>query len=1285
MIKYNNNTINDWYYGASNLIKVYRNNAIVFYKVSGESPTPEYKVCYAVVDDISQYSETEFEDVYDKATEKWYKLNNLNKYEEYGIYGSGRTICEGSSRLPQGYTEVEYIENTSTAYIDTGAYLDTSNFEIGYVIGNKQQLFGYCHQGCGSCTWLGVEQSATMWWGNFNNNANLSSYLTSGDNTIIFTQSGATINGTSISKTLSIGSDDIRNSSLLIFARYDFRHNVVEHRTDSYMQVKSFYLKNNGTLVRDFVPAKRDSDDKYGMYDLITDTFYVSPNNVDFSGGDPITPTDCVTTYDGKLTIDDGYEYEWNGSSWVNVGEVSGSSRVPSGYVELTHAQTIKQAVQMQSGFTVPIDLQATYNYIFEFTPIDWESNTGSYYGALLGVDDSDTNFPSYGLFKLDNGWGTMWNRTISSFWNYSFDTRSGKPASGKYRFYDDTKAKVTMHLHNYDASQGADMIVENEGYPTSAVTSTSAYKSGYVVSTGVHNLPLFSSIDSQQNTAYMNFYNLKIETNENVAVYDYIPCKRKSDNKVGLYDVVHNVFYAPLFELNAGDEASHTEYPKYYTEKSDPLNDLTFNTMAEAQTYAYNNCVYDGMKATIDGDRYYFDSEDENGWVKILEYYKVEDVTPSGGSGWTISGSSTYNPDSTYYDDFDLEATSTSNVTKIAKITIYGYDHFTYYLRTSGYSNYCYAVATNVDEIQTPPASMSYNSSSAITNTYYWGKSPKSPVNLSNYRRVTYNNLDKTVEHTFYVYFYGRTYLSNVGNATILIPKDQTNENWEQVTFSSSTNVSGTTKSLYIDGNYSNSGGTQYWYYRWIVGLPSGSHSSYTNYSNYNYCPNTTSSTFTSVAGEQRQVNFTYDGTTDKNLSFRLTDGSNVLTPSNSVYYGMTLYNSCGVSVSTVLTFPIISFGVKVGGSFSFSNSSNRHYIYGYQPPTLGTRYYVDNYQSTFDIVYTKLSEEAVTITYTTYDPNDVEIPAFNTDITYPYSGGTTSSTTLTSFDVPYTYPYTVKQTNDKFSADSQSYTANQAARTINFTLYPNNYAYAWEGMKATVGDTKYQYKNGEWVENQHSLPDVPFVLNYNARQYNASTYTIPYTEGALNAIDAVITGETANIIDHSSDGYIQLTGSTSTPIRALVGTTNFSRSSSSPNITIICKAYTPSSSTEGNILSNRKESYNWMYRHKSSYLTFHGTSEQGSIAVSNTEPNTCSVRIDSSRLLRYNNWTQNTTSTYSNFNYGSNSNGGALFAGYYSASGEMWKGVFYWIYMTLNTLTDEQVQQVIDYNENL
>ena len=209
-----------------------------------------------------------------------------------------------------------------------------------------------------------------------------------------------------------------------------------------------------------------------------------------------------------------------------------------------------------------------------------------------------------------------------------------------------------------------------------------------------------------------------------------------------------------------------------------------------------------------------------------------------------------------------------------------------------------------------------------------------------------------------------------------------------------------------------------------------------------------------------------------------------------------MTLNNSCYIGTSrSNLTFPI-TVDLKVGGRFRFDNSSNRHYIYGYSPNiSFNTYYYSDDYQGTFDIVYTKLSDEAVAITYTTYDPSDTEVPAFKTDITYPYSGGTTSSTTLTSFDVPYTYPYKVK-TNDKFSADSQSYTAVQTTRTINLTLYPNNrefasvadmkaYTYAWEGMNANVGDTKYKYKNGEWAEITEE-----FTVDLNSQWQGSSSY---------------------------------------------------------------------------------------------------------------------------------------------------------------------------------------------------
>lgn len=434
MIKYNNSNINDWNFDDSNIIKVYHNGAVVFYKFDTEQGG--YKVCYAVVDDITQYSETEFEDVYDKATDRWYKLNNLNQYEQYGAYGEGRNI----------------------------------------------------------------------------------------------------------------------------------------------------------------------------------------------------------TYYEGKLTVDDGYEYEWNGSSWVNVGEVSGSSRVPSGYVELTYVQTSKVSSSSSNAFTVPIDLQETNNYIYEFTPLNWEE---SYYGHILGGNDGSTNFPKWGIFKLDNGWGAETKRFVSAFWNYNLETRGSSPG-GNYRVYNNVKSKFTMNLHNYTIGQGADIKVENEGYETVTHTSTTILRSGYSVTSGIYSIDVFST--SNGSSAYIaseQFHNLKVETNEGVTVYDYVPCKRKSDNKVGLYDVVNNGFYSPsAFALTAGDEVSHTTYPKYYAEKSEPLDNLTFNTMEEADDYAYNNCVYVGFKAAINGDKYIFSGDSQSGYewvynpsrlpVGYTEVEYIENVTPN-------------------------------------------------------------------------------------------------------------------------------------------------------------------------------------------------------------------------------------------------------------------------------------------------------------------------------------------------------------------------------------------------------------------------------------------------------------------------------------------------------------------------------------------------------------------------------------------------------------------------------------------------------------------------------
>lgn len=141
MIKYNNKTINDWYFDSKNVIKVYKNNAVCYYKIVSGGVTPSQEPCFAVVEDISSYQDREFEDVYDKATSKWYKLNNLNQYEQYGVYGEGRNITyyKGKLTIDEGYEfEWDGSQWVNLGEVEDGTILD--NYIIEFADSTVKQL-----------------------------------------------------------------------------------------------------------------------------------------------------------------------------------------------------------------------------------------------------------------------------------------------------------------------------------------------------------------------------------------------------------------------------------------------------------------------------------------------------------------------------------------------------------------------------------------------------------------------------------------------------------------------------------------------------------------------------------------------------------------------------------------------------------------------------------------------------------------------------------------------------------------------------------------------------------------------------------------------------------------------------------------------------------------------------------------------------------------------------------------------------------------------------------------
>ena len=91
---------------------------------------------YDITNNIATYTRRDFKSVFDTTTNKWYMLNNLNNYEEYGIYGdSFDTYYTGKLVMVNDH---EYEWN-GTEWVDLGPYVQkisgwTNDTETGFSI-----------------------------------------------------------------------------------------------------------------------------------------------------------------------------------------------------------------------------------------------------------------------------------------------------------------------------------------------------------------------------------------------------------------------------------------------------------------------------------------------------------------------------------------------------------------------------------------------------------------------------------------------------------------------------------------------------------------------------------------------------------------------------------------------------------------------------------------------------------------------------------------------------------------------------------------------------------------------------------------------------------------------------------------------------------------------------------------------------------------------------------------------------------------------------------------------
>lgn len=228
-------------------------------------------------------------------------LYDLVTRQFYGNNGTGLFIA-GPSILPDTYSLLEYIEATGTQYIDTGVS-GGSSCKYNYIFTPKvNNVNTYQH-------FLGGTDSAPTSNMTFpkiyqrnntlsttNGDIRIQTYA-SGSSALI-SYSGTTYMGTllkvsySIEESNKITFNGATNSTTLTNSGWGTAYTVkifTDGEADSTRcacgRIYHLEMYTDNALARYYIPVKRNSDDEIGLFDLVTQTFYINQGTGAFVAG----------------------------------------------------------------------------------------------------------------------------------------------------------------------------------------------------------------------------------------------------------------------------------------------------------------------------------------------------------------------------------------------------------------------------------------------------------------------------------------------------------------------------------------------------------------------------------------------------------------------------------------------------------------------------------------------------------------------------------------------------------------------------------------------------------------------------------------------------------------------------------------------------------------------------------------------------------------------------------------------------------------------------------------
>lgn len=197
------------------------------------------------------------------------------------------------TQLPEGYTQLQYIESADTQYLDTGFYanqdtrlvMDCDILTMYNGTPDTGALFGgrTGYKKTAFCVWCGTDN----WQTDYGNTILTFEHATLGRHKIDKNKNLLTIDGETYTNTAATFQC---TSSILLFALQndgvydDRRHQIRLHSCKIY---------DNGNLVRDYRPCT-NVNGIAGLYDIINDTFTGSAVDTQFISG-PIAYEKCTS------------------------------------------------------------------------------------------------------------------------------------------------------------------------------------------------------------------------------------------------------------------------------------------------------------------------------------------------------------------------------------------------------------------------------------------------------------------------------------------------------------------------------------------------------------------------------------------------------------------------------------------------------------------------------------------------------------------------------------------------------------------------------------------------------------------------------------------------------------------------------------------------------------------------------------------------------------------------------------------------------------------------------